>query len=179
MITFKKVKELIERFDTSGYFLVRELTSDKNLSEYTDCEIIDEIINSKFHHWRGEEEPGGLSISVSTNNKSKNLINYKIYGFFDNNKLSSVHYKSLAFEEFKNNIFESILELADLEDSLEIKVKKIIKNLNTESTYYHLALNEEINTDLIAEWTPYSVFSAYISIDQKNNLATLIESGQD
>lgn len=70
MIKFKKVKESIENFDTWCHFLVRVLKSGQDFSKFSDSEIIDEIIKSKFHHWKGEEEPNGLSINLSINNKS-------------------------------------------------------------------------------------------------------------
>ena len=179
MIKFNKVKESIENFDTRCHFLVRVLKSSQDFSKYSDSEIIDEIIKSKFHHWRGEEEPNGLSISLSINNKNKTLENYKFYGFFDNDKLSSSNYKKVAFEDFRKMIMTSISEFTDGDSSFELKVQNIIIELNSRSIFYHLDLSVGINPDLVAEWTTYSLFTAFISIDRKNSSAALIEFGQD
>lgn len=180
MIKFKKVKYTLESFDTWCYLLVRDLKSSRDFSKYSDAEIIEEIVKSKFHHWRGEEEPKGQTIHLSYNNQNKTLKNYKFYGFFDNDKISSLNYKRLTFEEFNTKILEYIAEYAEGDNSFTIKTQNLIRvALNPESIYYNLDLNEEINTDLIAEWTTYSAFIAFISLDKQKNIATLIEFGQD
>ena len=180
MIKFKKVKETIENFDTWCHLLVRDLKSRQDFSKYSDIEIIEEIIKSKFHYWRGEEEPKGLTIGLSNNNKSKTLKNFKFYGFFDNAKITSQNYKRVTFEEFKKKFLALICEYAESEISFESKAQKIISSaINPSAIFYHLDLNEEINIDMVAEWNTYSVFIAFISLDKQNNIATLIEFGQD
>jgi hypothetical protein len=180
MLKFKKVKESIERFDTWCHLVIRDLKSNQNFTKFSDSEIIDEIIKSKFHYWRGEEEPDGQTITLSYNNKSKTLKNFKFYGIFNDDMISSSNYKIMTFEEFKAKILASIIEFADDDHSFEIKAQNLlIVALNPESTYYHLDLNEDINVDYIAEWTPYSKFIAFISLNRQNNIASLIEFGQD
>ena len=180
MIKFKKIKETKEIFDASYFFLVRDLKSNQDLSKNSDSDIIDDIIKSKYHNWRGEDEPEGLTFSISKFGINKPLNNFKFYGFFDNGKISSLNYKRVVFEEFKKKMFAVIHECDNDENAYEIRAQKIINAvINPTAIFYHLDLNEEINTDMVAEWTTYSVFIAFISLDKQNNIATLIEFGQD
>ena len=180
MIKFKKIKEINENFDTSYFFLVRDLKSNKDLSKDSDRAIIEEIIKSKFHYWRGEDEPEGQTINMTNSNKDKTLNNYKFYGFFDNSKISSLYYKIVGFEDFKKKMFQVIHKYDNDENTYEFRTQKIISAaINPTAIFYHLDLNEEINTDMVAEWTPYSVFIAFLSLDKQNNIVTLIEFGQD
>jgi hypothetical protein len=178
MIKFKKVKESIEDFETF-YLKICDLKANRDFSKYSDNETIDAVIKSKFHYWRGEEEPNGQTISLSFDNKSKTLINYKLYGFFDNDKLSSLNYISIAFEDFKKKFLVSICEFSEGDYTYERKAEKIINDsFNPTAMYYYLDLSID-DDKFIAEWTPYWVFNASISIDKENNIATLIELGDD
>ena len=180
MIKFKKIKEINENFDVSYFFLVRDLKSNQDLSKNSDSAIIEDIIKSKYHYWRGEDEPKGLTFSISKFGIKKTLNNYKFYGFFDNSKITSLNYKRVGFEEFKKKMFAVIHEYDNDENTYEIRTQKIISAvINPTAIFYYLDLNEEINTDMVAEWTTYSVFIAFISLDKQNNIATLIEFGQD
>ena len=77
-------------------------------------------------------------------------------------------------------MFAVIHEYDNDENTYEIRAQKIINAvINPTAIFYYLDLNEEINTDMVAEWTTYSVFSAFISLDKQNNIATLIELGLD
>lgn len=182
---FHKIQETTERFDTWCHLLVRHLKSKQGILKYSDTEIISDIIKSKFHYWKGEEEPDGLTIQMDSRDQNKNvkswtLKNHKFYGFFDNSKISSSNYNQITFEIFQTKLFSIIDEWNNNEKSFKDKAKKLIKDtLNPSATFYHLNLDEKINTDMVAKWQVYSVFIAFISIDRQKNIVTLIEFGQD
>lgn len=178
MVTFDKIKQEILRLDTWCHILVRHLKPNQNISNLTDSEIIEGIIKSRFHHWRGEEEPNGIVVSESPTSKNKNLI--KFYGYYDFGKITSSDYRLTTFEEFKTRLFR-IIDDWNNSDRLfrENSEKLVLKMIYPDSLLYHLDLDINKNQDKVSEWHVYSVFTAFIAIDRIRNILTLIEFGQD
>ncbi len=69
-MTFEKIIEEIVRVDNfEGYLLIRKLDPSGMMLSFSDEQLIAEIILSKYHHWRGEEEPHGLKVGMSSTHK--------------------------------------------------------------------------------------------------------------
>lgn len=185
MLSFKKEQESIEKFDGWQHLKIRNLKPDKDLTNIQDFMIIDDLIKSKFHHWRGEEEPNGLTVGMSSSGKDKikkvwTLQNHKFYGFFDNSKISHKDYKPISFETFKTLLGNKIEEWNDGNKEELIKAIKIIDEMISPSSFiYSLDLDENKNKDKVAEFHVYSVFIGFIAIDKTNQKIYLIEFGQD
>jgi hypothetical protein len=185
-MNFEKVFNKSERVkNNGGFLLIRKLKPNISIQRLSDKEIISQLINSKFHHWRGEEEPNGLTIEMTSTDKfgkSKSWIlsNHKFYGFFDNTKIYAENYKQISFDNFYNHIIKAIKnEIEYDEDFLENSERTLSDNLKPNFSYFHLDLDKDKNTDLIAEWQVYDFFYAYISIDRDNPSIYLIEFGFD
>jgi hypothetical protein len=184
VLTFEKTYEAIHKVkDSGGFLLVRELQPADKLTTFTDNKIIDDVIASKFHHWKGETEPDGITVQMTlsdNNTESLTLENYKFYGFFDNNKIKTEHYEIISFNSFNNILFKAFEEQADYDELFIIKADKLIKDCcSTSSTIYYLNIDEQRNFDLVAKWQVYTFFSAFIAIDRLKNSVTLIEFGLD
>jgi hypothetical protein len=185
-MTFEKIFEKIERVKNfGGFLLIRKLKPKISIQTLSDKEIISHIIASKFHHWRGEEEPNGLTVGMTSTDKfgkskSWTLLNHKFYGFFDNSKINSDNYKQINFDDFYNQITTAIrIEIDYDDDFLQISERFLTVNLNRTFTYYHLDLDKDKNADLVAEWQVYDFFYAYVAIDRKDFSIYLIEFGYD
>lgn len=165
--------------------MVRQLQPDGDLINYPDEKVIADIIASKFHHWQGEKEPDGITVQMSSHDKSRNtrtwtLSNHKFYGFYDNNKIKPEHYKLISFDTFSERLFRAISEQADYDKLFTDKVINIIKGrFDDVSLIYTLELDKHINSDLVSEWHVYHFFYAYIVLDRQQNIVTLIEFGLD
>lgn len=186
MLTFEKKYEIIERVENyGGYLLLRLLQPDDNLVNYSDDKVIADIIASKFHHWKGEKEPEGITVQMSSYDKNNNtktwtLTNHKFYGFFDNNKIKPEHYKPISLITFKDKLIQEINEKVDYDSLFIDKANEVIKRrFNDLSKIYYLDLDKERNYGLVSEWQVYNFFYAYISLDRQKNLVTLIEFGLD
>lgn len=186
MLTFDKKYEVIERVENyGGYLLVRQLQPDDNLVNYLDDKVIADIIASKFHHWQGEKETGGITVQMSSSDKNKNtktwnISNNKFYGFFDNNKIKPRHYKFISLDTFNDKLFQAIYKHADYDKLFIDKSNEIVKGRFSDvSKIYYLDLDKEENADLVAEWQVYDFFYAFIVLDKQKNLVTLIEFGLD
>jgi hypothetical protein len=185
-MTFEKIQEEIERVDNfGGFLLIRKLKPSDKISSVSDEQLIADIILSKYHHWRGEEEPSGLTVGMSSTDKygkskSWTLADHKFYGFFDNSKIKADHYKQIKFDDFYTQLMNAI-EMETENDNTFIQLSKnaINKNLKPTSKYYFLDLDIEKNKDLVAEWQVYSFFYAFISVDRESNCIYLIEFGLD
>lgn len=185
-MTFEKIFEKIDRVDNyGGFLLIRRLKPNIAIPKLSDNEIISEIKASKFHHWRGEEEPNGLTIGMSSTDefgKFKNwtLKEYKFYGFFDNSKIKTNNYKQITFDKFLKQITTAIKsETNNNNDFLQLSIKTLSDNLNQTFSYYYLDLDKERNNDQVAEWQVYTFFYAYIAIDKQDSRVYLIEFGLD
>jgi hypothetical protein len=185
-MTFEKIFEKIERVDNyGGFLLIRRLKPNITIQTLSDKDIISDIIASKFHHWRGEEEPNGLTVGMSSTDKfckSKTwtLTEHKFYGFFDNSKIKTDYYKQITFDEFLIQITTAIKSETDNDnDFLQLSVKALSDNLNQTFTFYQLDLDKERDKDLVAEWQVYDFFYAYIAVDRQDSSVYLIEFGLD
>lgn len=182
----EKINEEIERVDNyGGFLLIRTLTPSDKILSVSDEHLIENIILSKYHHWRGEEEPNGLTVGMSSsdnNGKSKSwtLTNHKFYGFFDNNKIKPEHYKLISLETFSDKLFKAIKEHAEYDNLFIDKATDIIKGqFNDLSIFYFLDLDKENNSDMVAEMQVYEFFYVFIALDRQKNIVTLIEFGLD
>jgi hypothetical protein len=185
-MNFEKVFYKYERVKNfGGFLLIRKLKPNVSIQSLSEKEIIAQIINSKFHHWRGEEEPNGLTIemiSTDESGKTKSMIlsNHKFYGFFDNTKICTDYYKQINFDDFYNHITNAMKNEIDYdEDFLLNSEKALFDILKRNFSYFHLDLDKDKNVDLISEWQVYDFFYAYISLDRKDSSIYLIEFGFD
>ena len=185
MLNFDKIEQEVARIENfSGVLLLRHLRPSRNLNELPDREIISDVIKSKFHSWRGEEDPDGLTVNLTTSDKDKNVQNrilehHKFYGFFDNSKISSDNYTLIPFETVKKKLSEKIDEW-NTDISFKTKAEVILTDkLNPSATFYHLDLDENIDSKIVAEWQVYTFFMSFIAIDRQNDIITLIEFSQD
>lgn len=185
MLIFKKTQETIEKFDGWSHFLVRQLIANQDITSISDFKIIEEVIKSKFHYWRGEEESEGQNIDMSSlgkhgEKKTWTLLNNKFYGFFDNSKIVVEDYKKISHEDFKTKLFSKIKEWNEDGETALRKVISIINNtIKPSFVIYHLDLDENKNHNKVAEWHVYSVFIGFLAIDKVRQTVTLIEFGQD
>jgi len=145
MITFKKINEVSEKIENfHGLLLIRQLSPDKDLHEFEGKEIIESVIKSKFHFWKGEEEPDGQTIQMSKtdslgNLKNFTLTNHKFYGFFDNSKIHFSNYRLISKDGLIERIANLCLEWCDSDNSYEEKFIKLInKYINPLVSIYHL-----------------------------------------
>lgn len=183
---FEKIKEVVEgNKNYIGYLKIRILKSSDSILSLSDETLIDGIIQSKYHHWRGEEEPNGLTVGMSSTDKygksiSWTLENHKFYGYFDNSKIQTSHYRKLTFDSFCSMLINAI-ESETENDRVFIQAAKrmLSENITSASTCYFLDLEKERNRDLVAVWQVYSFFYAFISIDRLNNLISITEFGLD
>ena len=183
---FEKIREEIESVNNfGGFLLIRTLKPSEKMVEFSDEQLIADIIRSKYHHWRGEEEPNGITVGMSSTDKyskskSWTLTDQKLYGFFDNSKIKANHYKQITYDEFYTKLTNAI-EIETEHDNKYIQLSKntINRNLKPKSTYYFLDLDKEKNEDFVAEWQVYSFFYAFISVDRECNCVYLIEFGLD
>ena len=185
-MTFEKTQEVIEKVDNfGGFLLIRKLKPSVSIQSLSDNQIISDIITSKFHHWRGEEEPNGLVVGMNSTDKfgkskSWTLSDHKFYGFFDNSKINANHYKQITFDDFYTKLTNAMeIETENDNTFIQLSQNAINKNLKPTSNYYFLDLDNEKNKNLVAEWQVYDFFYAFISVDRENDCIDLIEFGHD
>lgn len=185
-MTFKKTREIIERVDNSGgILLIKTLEPSIVMQSVSDEQLIAAVISSKYHYWQGEHKPDGINVVMSSTDKyekspSSTLENHKFYGFFDNSKIKTDHYKEVTFDNFYNRLMSAIKEETENDNKfIRLSETVITNNLKCTATYYFLDLDQEKNKDLVAEWQVYTFFYAFISIDKENNCIHLIEFGLD
>lgn len=164
MQKFNKIGEEIVR-SKNRFLLLRKLRSQNEFSNLSDARIIDDVIKSEFHNWLGEK-------------RAENSTLPKFYGYFDSEKLKVEDYKKISFETFRTKLFSTIESWND-ESVFEENTKKAIsENINTNSQFYHLDL-DEFDESKKADWHNYSIFIGFISVDRENKVLTLIEFGED
>jgi hypothetical protein len=160
----------------------------ENMLEAPDRSIIDAVIRSKFHHWQGEEFPDGMDFRIQEYNADKKLtnvtlINYKIHGLFDNDRLHADHYKLSSYESLLKEVTALISEFNEEEEARALDEKKtmdfIEQYLSPSLVIYHLDLNKESDPDLLARFNPYSKFLGFLCIDRQKNEIVLLEMGDD
>ena len=162
--TFEKINEKIEGIGKYSFIMIRELKSDYEFSNLSDYEIINNVISSEFHLWLGENRT-----------EIDNLPNS--YGYHDNNELEAIDYKLISFENFKVKLITIIQNWHVNEPELIGKAETLINsNMSSKSIYYFLDLNEN---EKKAEWSVYSVFAGFISINKLDGIVSLIEFGED
>lgn len=172
MLTFDKKHEVIERVENyGGFLLVQQLQPNDNLENFTQEQIIADIIGSKFHIW----------IGARANYEERGTpYNHMFYGFYDNSKIKPEHYAIIPLEQFYEKLFKAVYEHTDNEKSFTEKASEIIKgSFPKTATIYHLDLDIKKNADLVAEWHVYDFFYAFIAIDRNENKVWLIEFGLD
>jgi hypothetical protein len=181
VLNFEKLCEVIERPENGdGFLIFRQLQPSESILIISDSEIITDIIASKFHHWRGEEEPNGLTVGMHSNNNSYTLEHYKFYGFFDNSKIKNVHYKAVLPDEVKSKLLNAFRTEEENDSKFIEKALALLKEKFIGKTvFYYLEVDKDINEDLVAEWHVYDFFYAFIGIDKQNNIVHLIEYGLD
>src|SRR5690606_40696634 len=170
---FEKIQEVIERVDNfGGFLLIRKLKPSVAIQSFSDNQIISDIITSKYHHWCGEEDSNGLTIGMTSTDKlgkskSWTLTGHKFYGFFDNLKIRSDHYKKITFDDFYTQIINAIkLETENDYEYLRLSGNVIRNNFKETASYFFLDLDPQKNKDLVAEWQVYNFFYAFISLDR-------------
>jgi len=184
-MTFEKIQEEIERVGNYVHILIRTLKPSRQIQSVSDQQVIADLISSNYHHWRGEEEPEGIKVSMGSTNefgeaKSWTLMNHKIYGFFDNSKIKVSHYKQITFDDFYAQLTNAIALETENDNTFLRTSKELIKNsLKQTSTFYMLDLDKVKNKNLVAELQVYTFFYAFISIDGEHNRISLIQFSED
>lgn len=183
-MNFFKTLELIEHARFGEFILIRFLLPDTDILDIADNEIISSVIQSPFHHWRGEEEPMGLSVQLTIANGSKQVVKqlegHKFYGHFDNAKITPAHYKRISCDAMNEILSDAIREYICVDDPLLSHMQKMAHfNFDDSVALYYLDLDRERDADMVAEWEVYDFFYAFIAIDRKQNRIKLIEFGLD
>ena len=185
-MTFNKTEQFTERAKNFGGFLqIRKLTSDIPFESIPDHQLISDVINSKYHFWKGEGEPDGIDIVIASKNNSEStrvseLTNHKFYGLFDASKIKAGHYKQIPCDEFYSILMSAIKTETEDDTAFINTSENLINNhLDKHASFYFLDLDKIKNKDIISAWSVYDFFYAFLVIDRHKNQVTLVEFGLD
>ena len=186
---FIKRNEIIEKIDNDwSYFSIKflNINSEKEIAGFSDRNIIESLIRSKYHFWNGEVKPNGLTITnikkVNNENFESKVDGIKFCGQFDNAKIKTENYKRVNFTEFKNTMYKKVEDYYSARFTIELEkqIEHIInQNCNQSETFYLLALNPEKDFDKICEHNVFSFFVRFIAISEKSESIKVIEIGSD
>jgi hypothetical protein len=184
LIKFIKSFEKVLLFKSVGHFCLKELESDKSLSDLS-SEIIDAIIDTPYHFWNGEKDPSGQTFNVSTKHldgtiTDETIRNNKFYGFYDAEKITASDYKQIDKQRFLQILDNVINHFTNNDlDYLEEVHQFLREYMKDNLSIFHLALDREINDDMLSEWSVYDSFEGFLFIDREANKVTLVEAGED
>jgi hypothetical protein len=169
--------ELLEEKIIKGencYTSIQYLATDSFHSETSDFLI--EIIKSKFHFWQGDKHPNGMTWSWSENNIPSVHPGIKTFGFYDNNKIVSDHYKKIDFLIFETSIASYIFDVTQ-DNEYENKIKDTIQEYKTLNLIiFKFAPDNKLEK---SKFSVYSSFIAFLLVDKELKKAIRLEFGED